>query len=57
MKNSGVRVGQSDPYQVECEKGFAHFFREFSRPEGQNSGVHVDKCVHCGLTWTYDTSD
>jgi hypothetical protein len=37
--------------------GCAHTYIEESRPAGNRSGEHVDRCTKCGFRRCYDTSD
>ena len=35
----------------------AHTYVEISRPAGNRSGLHTDRCSRCGYETSYDTSD
>lgn len=50
-----LNAGQRPPET--CTDGGTHDWRYVSRPEGNWSGWHVERCQKCGIRQEYDTSD
>lgn len=56
-KWKGHNVGNSNHFPHLCECACQHVWRETSRPPTPRSGIHTSRCIKCGITNMYDTSD
>ena len=48
----------TDGHQIPpCSHEYGHSWQRTIKPSGNQSGWSEEKCIHCGVTIGYDTSD
>lgn len=58
-KKTGFYLNAGDKPPLHCTKSKdgQHEFQFTKKPKGNNSGEWIEKCIHCGITVSWDDSD